>query len=377
MRKEYLPYARQNIDEKDTEAVVKVLKSDWITTGPNVDAFESALKEYVGVKHAVAVSSGTSGLDIAVQSLELDGGEIITTPFTFAATTNCILFNGLKQVYSDIKEDTYNIDPMDIKRKITEKTRAIIYVDYAGQPCDIKEIKEIADEYDLYLIEDAAHALGAKYNGKKVGGFADITIFSFHPVKHITTGEGGMCTTNDVELADKMKTMRNHGIDKDAKIRHGSNAGWVYDIKYLARNYRLTDFQCVLGISQLKKIEESIKKRNEIAKTYNKLFEEVSEIITPYEKPQVRHAYHLYPILVNNIERDKFFKDMRNRNICVNVHYIPTYRFSYHKKNINVNPKDYPITEKIFNKEISLPMFPQMTDEDIKYVVNSSIRAIE
>lgn len=377
MRKEYLPYARQNIDEKDTEAVVKVLKSDWITTGPNVDAFESALKEYVGVKHAVAVSSGTSGLDIAVQSLELDGGEIITTPFTFAATTNCILFNGLKQVYSDIKEDTYNIDPMDIKRKITEKTRAIIYVDYAGQPCDIKEIKEIADEYDLYLIEDAAHALGAKYNGKKVGGFADITIFSFHPVKHITTGEGGMCTTNDVELADKMKTMRNHGIDKDAKIRHGSNAGWVYDIKYLARNYRLTDLQCVLGISQIKKIEESIKKRNEIAITYNKLFEEVSKIITPYKKPQVRHAYHLYPILVNNIERDKFFKDMRNRNIGVNVHYIPTYRFSYHKKNINVNPKDYPITEKIFNKEISLPMFPQMTDEDIKYVVNSSVRAIE
>ena len=367
MREKYLPYARQEIDDEDIQQVVKGLKGDWLTTGPNVEDFEKAFQKYVDAKYAVAVSTGTSGLDIAVQSLGLEKGEIITTPFTFAATTNCILFNGLKPVYADIKEDTYNIDPEQIKSKITDKTRAIIYVDYAGQPCEIQEIREIAEDFDLRLIEDAAHALGAEFKDKKIGSFADITMFSFHPVKHVTTGEGGMCTTNNEDYASVMKMLRNHGIDKDAKARHGSNAGYEYDIKYLARNYRLTDFQSVLGLSQLKKIEKSIKKRSEIASKYREILSEI-EVETPFVKPNVRHAWHLYPILVKNRERDQVFKEMRKNKIGVNVHYIPTYRMSYHQKALKINPKNYPVTEKVFSKIMSLPMFPGVKDEDIEYV---------
>ena len=376
MREQYLPYARQSIDNDDIEEVIKVLKGDWLTNGPNVEEFENQFKNYIESKYAVVSSTGTSALDIAVQSLDLTKGEIITTPFTFAASTNCILFNGLKPIYADIKADTFNIDPSQIKRKITKNTKAIIYVDFAGQPCDITEIKEIASDYDLFLIEDAAHALGAEYNNHKIGSIADITMFSFHPVKHVTTGEGGMCTTNNEELANKMKMLRNHGIDKDAQSRHGENAGYEYDIKYLARNYRLTDIQCVLGISQLKKIEKSIVRRNEIANKYKGHFDYIEEVETQIVKNNVRHAWHLYPIQLNNMNRDNIFKYMRKHNIGVNVHYIPTYKFTYHMNNLSVNPIDYPITENVFRKELSLPMFPGMKDQDIDYVVDTLKEAI-
>lgn len=368
MRDRYLPYARQSVDEKDIEKVAAVLRGDWLTTGPNVEEFEDQFKKYIKSKYSVASSTGTSALDIAVQSLNLNKGEIITTPFTFAASTNCILFNGLLPVYADIKPDTFNIDPNYIRSKINKKTKAIIYVDYAGQPCEIQEIKEIADEHDLYLIEDAAHALGAEYKKQKIGIFADITTFSFHPVKHITTGEGGMCTTNHEELSEKMKMLRNHGIDKDVKSRHGNNAGYEYDIKYLARNYRLTDFQSALGISQLKKINKSITKRNEIANKYEKLFSNIEGLNIPIIKNNIRHAWHLYPILFKKGKRDKIFSYMRRKNIGVNVHYIPTYHFTYHKEVLTVNPQDYPITEDIFSRVMSIPMFPNVTDDDIDYV---------
>jgi UDP-4-amino-4,6-dideoxy-N-acetyl-beta-L-altrosamine transaminase len=375
MRNTYLPYARQNIDDEDVAAVVNVLKGDWITTGPCVDEFERAVCAYVGAKFGVAVNSGTSGLDIAVASLELKG-EIITTPFTFAASSNAILFNGLKPVFADIKKDTYNIDPEEIRKRLTKRTKAIIYVDYAGQPCDLEEIKEIAEKHDLYTIEDAAHALGAEYRGTKVGNFADITMFSFHPVKHITTGEGGMCVTENEGLAEKMEMLRNHGIDRDTKSRYGPDATWAYDIKYLGRNYRLTDFQSVLGISQLKKIENSIRRRKEIAEGYNKLLNEIPEVETPYVKPDVRHAWHLYPILLNGVDRDKFFVEMRRRNIGVNVHYIPIYRHSYYKF-LNINPKVYSSTEWVFHRIISLPMFPAMEDHDIIDVVEETKEVIK
>jgi len=376
MRKTYLPYAHQSINDEDIAAVVKVLKSDWITSGPYVDKFEKAVCDYVGTRFGVAVNSGTSGLDIAVASLELERGEIITTPFTFAGTSNAILFNGLKPVFADIKRDTYNIDPEEIRKKVTKKTKAIIYVDYAGQPCDIEEIREIAEEHDLYLIDDAAHALGAEYRGRKVGNFADITMFSFHPVKHITTGEGGMCVTNNEELAKKMERLRNHGIDRDAKSRYGPDATWAYDIKYLGRNYRLTDFQSVLGISQLKKIENSIRRRQEIAQRYNELFKDKNEVKTPYMKPKVRHAWHLYPILLNTVNRNRFFTEMRRKNIGVNVHYIPVYRHSYYSR-FGINPRDFPTTEDVFQREVSLPMFPGMSDRDIYDVVEAAEESIK
>jgi len=373
MRNKFLPYGRQSIDDDDISAVEEVLKSDWLTTGPKVPEFEERFCEYIGCKYAVAVNSGTSALDIAVASLGLkEGSEIITTPFTFVATANCILYNNLKPVFADIKKDTYNINPDEIKKKITSKTKAIIYVDYAGQPCDIFEIREIADENNLYLIEDAAHACGAEYNGRKVGNFADLTEFSFHPVKHITTGEGGMVTTDNEELYEKLKLLRNHGIDRDTVTRFGKDASYAYDMKLLGRNYRITDFQCALGISQLKKLEEFIKRREHIVKIYNEEFENIDEITVPYVKPNVKHAWHIYTILLNKkINRDKFFNSMKAKNIGVNVHYIPIYKFSYYKEKFNFNDKDFPVTENVFSRIITLPLFPGMKDEDAYDVITA------
>ncbi|RLA64058.1 MAG: UDP-4-amino-4,6-dideoxy-N-acetyl-beta-L-altrosamine transaminase [Epsilonproteobacteria bacterium] len=366
-----LPYGRQWIDEQDIAAVVEVLNSDWITTGAKVDEFEKDLCTYLGTDHAVAVNSGTSALDIAVQSLDIPPcSEIITSPFTFVATSNSILYNNCKPVFADIEGDTRNINPEEIRKKITEKTKAIIYVDYAGHPCEIKEMQEIAEENDLFLIEDACHALGAEYHGRRIGSFADMTVFSFHPVKHITTGEGGAVTTNNDKFYEKLKMLRNHGIDKPASDRHGSRRGWGYDMKYLGRNYRITDFQCALGISQLKKLDDFIKTRRHIARTYTELLDTVDFIELPHTRENVKHAWHLYTILLEE-DRNNFFKSMRKRNVGVNIHYIPTYRFSYYQKHFNINPKEFPITEEVFNKIITLPLFPKMTDSDILAVVDA------
>jgi UDP-4-amino-4,6-dideoxy-N-acetyl-beta-L-altrosamine transaminase len=372
MRKKFLPYGFHWIDNADVKAAVDVLKSDWIIMGPKVKEFEDAICKYVGCKYGVAVNSGTSALDIAVGSLGLKKGEVITTPFTFVATANSILFNGLKPVFADIKNDTYNINPEEIKKKINKNTKATIYVDFAGQPCDIKEIKEIAEEHDLHLIEDAAHALGAEYNGKKVGTFADITMFSFHPVKHITTGEGGMCVTNNEELARKMRILRNQGVETGARERFEPSASWTYDVKLLGRNYRMTDFQAALGLSQLKKLERFIKRRQELASLYSEKLKNVSSIVLPCTKPNVRHAWHLYTILLDRkVDRNKFIASMRAKNIGVNVHYLPIYSFSYYKENFDFKPKDFSVTEDISSRIVTLPMFPKMSDEDVEDVVSA------
>lgn len=368
-RPDYLPYGRQWIDEEDIKEVVDVLKSDWLTTGPKVKEFEDKICEYIGCGYAIAVNSGTSALDIAVQALNLPkGSEIITTPFTFAATSNSILYNNCKPVFADIKRETRNINPQEIRKKITEKTRAITCVDYAGQPCDIREIKEIAKEFNLYMIEDASHAIGAEYNGGKIGSFADLTIFSFHAVKHITTGEGGAVVTDNAELYEKLKVLRNHGIDKDAGERYGKDASYVYDMKFLGRNYRITDFQCALGISQLNKLDGFIDRRRYLANLYNKLLEDVEFIELPYVKENIEHAWHIYTIFLNDRSRNEFFRNMKEGNIGVNVHYIPVYRFSYYKENFNINPMDFPITEEVFSKIITLPLYPKMSDEAVEYV---------
>ena len=364
-----IPYGHQWIDEEDIKEVVKVLKSDWITTGPRIEEFENALCKYVGCKYAVAVNSGTSALDIAVKTLNLpENSEVITTPFTFVATSNSILYNNCKPVFTDIKKDTRNINPEEIRKNITNETKAIIYVDYAGQPCDIEEIKEIAEEFNLYLIDDASHALGAEYDGKKMGNFADMTIFSFHPVKLITTGEGGAVVTNNAEFYEKLKILRNHGIDKGAGERYGRDTGYAYDMKILGRNYRLTDFQCALGISQLKKLDEFIERRQYLANLYSELLEDAESIDVPITKENVKHAWHLYTVLLDNIDRDAFFRKMRERDIGVNVHYIPIYRFSYYQENFGFNPRDFPVTEEVFSKIITLPLYPKMGDKDIKYI---------
>lgn len=368
---DFIPYGLHWIDEEDINEVARVLRSSWITTGPKIKEFEDAICAYIGCSYSTAVNSGTSALDIAVQSLDLPAGsEIITTPFTFVATSNAIIYNGHRPVFADICPDTFNIDPEDIRRKITENTKAIIYVDYAGHPCDIRELKKIADEFDLYLIEDACHAIGAEYEQKKVGNFADMTIFSFHPVKHITTGEGGAVATDNKELHEKLSLLRTHGIDKNTMDRYGPDASWAYDMKYLGRNYRITDFQAALGISQLKKLDGFLDRRTELASKYYQLLGEIDFVRLPIVKNNVKHAYHIFTILLDDsINRDEFFKYMKSASIGVNVHYIPAYRHSYYINNFNIDRNDFPVTEDIFKRIITLPLFPGM--DKIEYIAKT------
>lgn len=367
-----IPYGHQCVDQDDIDAVIDVLKSDWLTTGPLIEKFEESLCRYTGARNAVAVNSATSALDIAVQSLELSrGSEVISTAFTFAATNNALLYNGLTPVFADIQSDTRNIDPEDIRKKITSRTRAIMAVDFAGHPCDLDEIREIADEHDLYFIEDAAHALGAGYKGKKIGTFADITIFSFHPVKPITTGEGGAAMTDDPELAEKLYLLRSHGIRKKVKPGMDPGTSWQYDMRMLGRNYRLTDIQAALGLSQMKKLDRFIQKRNDIAHRYQREFLDCPFIKIPITRKNILHGWHLYSVLVKDVSRNEFFTYLKEHNIGVNVHYIPTYRLSYYLKHVPVQFTELLVTEDVFRHVITLPLHPGMCESDIDEVINA------
>jgi UDP-4-amino-4,6-dideoxy-N-acetyl-beta-L-altrosamine transaminase len=365
----FIPYGHQSIDDEDIRSVVEVLKSDWLTTGPAVDLFEQNLADYVGARHAVAVNSGTSALDIAVQTLALPkGSEIITTPFTFAATSNAILYNGHVPVFADIDPATRNIRPDEIRRQITSRTRAIIYVDYAGHPCAIDEIQEIAREHDLLLIEDACHALGASYNGHKIGTFADMTIFSFHPVKPITTGEGGAVVTEDEGTAAKLRMLRSHGIIRDVGDMFGADASWGYDMQSLGRNYRMTDIQATLGVSQLRKIDTFIKRRNELAVLYAEHLSDLEWLDLPRTQEHVTHGWHLYTVLLKGVERNTLYSYLKERGIGANVHYIPTYKFSYYRRHYPQNVDAFPCVEDVFNRILTLPLYPGMNAEDVEYI---------
>ncbi|WP_067072649.1 UDP-4-amino-4,6-dideoxy-N-acetyl-beta-L-altrosamine transaminase [Methanoculleus horonobensis] len=365
----FIPYGHQLIDDDDILSVVEVLKSDWLTTGPAVDLFEKELASYVGARHTVAVNSGTSALDIAVQALDLPrGSEIITTPFTFAATSNAILYNGHIPIFADIDPITRNIHPDEIRKRISSKTRAIIYVDYAGHPCAIDEIEKIAREHGLLLIEDACHALGTSYKGRKIGTFADMTVFSFHPVKPITTGEGGAVVTENSELYAKLRLLRSHGITRDVGDMFGEGASWGYDMQLLGRNYRMTDIQAALGVSQLRKIDSFIERRNELAALYTRALSDLEWLDLPRTQEHVTHGWHLYTILLKGLERSTLFPYLKERGIGVNVHYIPTYKFSYYQRHYPQNANTFPSTEDIFSRIITLPLYPGMSDEDVEYV---------
>jgi len=369
----FIPYGRQFIDEDDIKAVVEVLKSDFITQGPKIFEFEKKLAEYCGAKYAVVFNSGTSALHAAYFAIGLSqGDEFITSPITFVSTANAGIFLGAKPVFVDVEEDTGNIKSDFIEEKITNHTKLIVPVHYAGHPCDMKKIKEIADKYSLFVVEDACHALGAKYKDSKIGSckYSDMTVFSFHPVKHITTGEGGAVLTNKEEFYEKLLMFRTHGITK-TKFENEPHGMWYYEMQFLGYNYRMTDIQAALGISQLRKLEKFIEKRRKIVQIYNKSFRNNPYFEIPIEKDYAFSAYHLYPIRLNNKykqKKKKLFEELRKNNLGVQVHYIPVYWQPYYQK-LGYKKGICPNAEDFYQREISIPLYPKMSDQDIKYVI--------
>jgi perosamine synthetase len=373
VRASLLPYGRQSIDEADIQAVVDVLRSDWLTTGPKVAEFEEAFAARVGAAHAVSFTSGTAALHAAAFAAGLKAGdEAITTPMTFAATANCVLYQGATPVFADVSGDTLNLDPAQIEKKISPSTKAILPVDYAGHPAELAQIVEIARRHGLVVIEDACHALGAEYDGRRVGSIADMTVFSFHPVKHITTGEGGMVATNNPQFAEILQRFRNHGISSEARQRQSAGQ-WHYEMVLLGFNYRLPDVACALGIQQLKRLDANLARRRGIAALYSAAFRDVSGVIPPVVRPEANPAWHLYPIRLDleklTADRSLIFRALRAENIGVNVHYIPVHLHPYYRGRFGYKGGEFPVAEDGYARLISLPMFHGMSEQDMQDVI--------
>lgn len=374
-------YGRQYIDDDDIKAVTETLKNDFLTQGPKIAEFEKNLCTLTGAKYTAAVANGTAALHIACLSAGInEGDEVITTPITFAASANCAFYCGAKPVFADIDPETYNIAPQSIKEKITPGTKAVITVDFTGQTAELNEIKAICKEYNLILIEDAAHSIGTKYNNIHVGNIADMTTFSFHPVKTITGGEGGAVTTNNLEFYKKLKLFRTHGITRDANLMVNDPDGlWYYEQIELGYNYRITDFQAALLISQLKKLPIFSKRRKEIAERYNKAFVDLPEVILQNEIPQCDTTRHLYIIQLDldklTVGRKEIFDALYAENICPNVHYMPVYYLPYYK-NLGYKKGLCPNAEKLYERILSIPLYYSMTDDDANDVVNGVKKVI-
>ena len=373
---EKLYYGKQTIEDDDIKAVVDTLKSPLITCGPKVDELEKELCEYTGARYAVAVSNGTAALHCACIAAGIGpGDEVITTPMTFAASANCVLYCGARPVFADINPETYNIDPDSIRKCITSRTKAIIAVDFTGQVVEADKIRKICDEYGLLFIEDAAHSIGSSYNGIKVGNIADITTFSFHPVKTITGGEGGAVLTNDENLYNKISLAHTHGITHDeAMMKDLPHEGmWYYEQISLGYNYRMTDFQAALLISQLGKLERFKKRRKEIVDYYDSELKNVDGIIIQKEIEQSDTCRHLYIIRLDenvlSCTRREFFDEMGSRGVQPQVHYVPVYWFPYYQK-LGYKKGLCPNAERIYKGIMSIPLYPLLTEEEMKYVVD-------
>jgi UDP-4-amino-4,6-dideoxy-N-acetyl-beta-L-altrosamine transaminase len=375
---EFLPYGRQWIDNDDIKAVESVLRSDYLTQGPAIEQFENAIKQITGAKYCVAVANATQGLHIAVSALEIaEGMEGITTPITFVASANCLVANNLIPVFADIDAKTYNIDPKEIEKKITSKTKVIVPVDFAGQPVDIDAIRQIADTHTLCIIEDAAHAIGSIYaDGKPVGCChkADMTVFSFHPVKTITCGEGGAITTNNEILYKRLLKLRTIGITKDAEDLSKNPGPWYYEMQCLSGNNRMTDIQAALGCSQLSKLDSFKQRRREIVNRYNSAFQNIPNIIIPCEEEDVDSCFHLYVLQIDfeklGKSRKQVMEELKQKGIGTQVHYIPVNSQPYYTKRYGIYcGNDYPVTDSYYNKCLSIPLYPRMSDEDVEYVI--------
>ncbi|CAM5190866.1 dTDP-4-amino-4,6-dideoxygalactose transaminase OS=Ureibacillus acetophenoni OX=614649 GN=SAMN05877842_104123 PE=3 SV=1 [Ureibacillus acetophenoni] len=375
-RYEFLSYGRQSIDEVDIQTVIDTLLSPYLTQGPKIIEFEKAIAEYVGTKYAVAFSNGTAALHGACYAAGIGvGDEVITTPITFAASANCVRYMGGTVVFADIDAETYNIDPVEIEKKITPKTKAIIPVDFTGQPADMDKIMDIAKKHNLIVIEDGAHSLGAEYKGKKTGTLADMTMFSFHPVKPITTAEGGIIVTNNEEFYNKLILFRSHGIEKTEYAKEQGD--WYYEMTELGYNYRMTDLQAALGLSQITKIDHFLKRRREIARMYNLAFEDISEIVIPKQLEETNSGWHLYMIQLDaKLNRKDIFDKMRELNIGVHVHYIPVYWHPYYQR-LGYQKGLCTIAEQWYESALTLPIHQSMTDEDVKLVISNLTEVVK
>lgn len=383
VRKEKIYYGRQWIGEDDIEAVANTLRSDFITCGPKVEEMESKLCQLTGAKYAVSCTNGTSALHLACLAAGVkEGDEVITTPLTFMASANCARYCGATVVFADINPNTYNIDPKSIREKITDKTKAIVAVDFTGQVVEAKEIREICDEYNLIFIEDAAHSIGSKYDGKPVGSLADLTCFSFHPVKTVTGGEGGAVTTNNEEYAHCMRLMRSHAMEHDPeKMLEGPHEGiWYYEQQALGYNFRMTDFQAALICSQMNKLDKFATRRKEIVKKYNEAFKDLDGIIVQKEILESDTCRHLYIIQLDfdklSCTRREFFDAMSAENVQCQVHYVPVYWFPYYKS-LGYKEGICPNAEKVYKGIMSIPLYPKLSDEDVESVIRAVKKLVE
>lgn len=380
VRPSFLPYAKQWIDEADIAAVANTLRSDYLTTGPAIARFEQAIAEYVGAKYAVAFTSGTAALHGACFAAGIGAGdEVIVSPFTFAASANCVLYQGGVPVFADVAEGSFNIDPKRIEPLITERTKGLIPVDFAGEPADLAEIGELAKRNGLIVIEDAAHALGASYRGKRVGSISDMTVFSFHPVKPITTGEGGLVTTDSAEWYEKLLAFRTHGVTRDARYMKEMRGHWYYEMQELGFNYRLTDFQAALGTSQLQKLDFFLRLRRTYVDMYNEVFAGMPELVCPVVPQDRESGWHLYVLRLRldrlTAGRDEIYKALIAENIGANVHYIPVYHHPYYQA-LGYAKDGCPHAETAYESCISLPLFPAMTGKDVQDVIEAVRKVI-
>ncbi|HVV58513.1 MAG TPA: UDP-4-amino-4,6-dideoxy-N-acetyl-beta-L-altrosamine transaminase [Gaiellaceae bacterium] len=371
----HLPYGRQEIDDDDVAAVVEALRSDWLTTGPRVDEFERALAEVAGAAEAVAVSNGTAALHAAYHALGIGpGDEVVLPPITFAATANAVLYVGATPVFADVDPDTLLLDPAAAAAAITKRTAAVVAVDYAGQPAEYGALRELCDRAGVLLVSDACHSIGGDLDGAPVGSLADASCFSFHPVKHVTTGEGGAVVTADPEIAARARRFRNHGIDSDHRSRAAAGA-WFYEQVELGFNYRLSDLQCALGTSQLRRLPAWIERRRALAARYDELLTELDGVEPLAVRPGVGHAYHLYVVQVDG-QRDAVFSALRADGIGANVHYVPVHLHPYYRERLGTRAGQFPVAENAYTRLLSLPLFPAMDDADVDRVVDALAAAL-
>jgi perosamine synthetase len=377
VREMLLPYGRQAVDESDISAVTEALRSDWLTTGPRVGEFEETFAAAVGAKFAVSFSSGTAALHGAAFAAGLGpGDEAVTTPMTFCATANCVLYQRARPFFADVSVDTLNLDPAAAEEKISARTKAILPVDYSGHAADLDALMDLAERHGLTVIEDASHALGGEHRGRRVGSVAHMTTFSLHPVKHVTTGEGGMVTTDQADLAETLRRFRNHGISSEARERQSAGQ-WQYEMVLLGMNYRLPDINCALGLSQMKKLDQNLARRREIAAIYGTRLAGLPGLILPAVRSGVNPAWHLYAVRVDAAKRAQVFRALRAENIGVNVHYIPVHLHPYYRERFGYKGGEFPVAEGAYGQLLSLPMFPAMTDTDVDDVVRAMGKVLE